>query len=101
MRPPEGYLPARASSRWPGAVSPRTTRVCGGGTYTRYFHRRDERRDERVFLARGPLAAASKGADMSERTPTVVLVHGAFADASSWNGVITRLQAAGVPVTAP
>ena len=33
--------------------------------------------------------------------PTVVLVHGAFADASSWNGVIERLQAAGVTVTAP
>jgi pimeloyl-ACP methyl ester carboxylesterase len=32
---------------------------------------------------------------------TVVLVHGAFADASSWNGVIERLQAAGVQVTAP
>ena len=24
--------------------------------------------------------------------PTVVLVHGAFADASSWNGVVERLQ---------
>jgi pimeloyl-ACP methyl ester carboxylesterase len=36
---------------------------------------------------------------MSETT--VVLVHGAFADASSWNGVITRLQAKGVPVMAP
>jgi pimeloyl-ACP methyl ester carboxylesterase len=34
-------------------------------------------------------------------SPTVVLVHGAFADASSWNGVIKRLQAQGVPVTAP
>ncbi|HKD34020.1 MAG TPA: alpha/beta hydrolase [Gaiellaceae bacterium] len=34
-------------------------------------------------------------------TPTVVLVHGAFADASSWNGVIERLQAEDVPVTAP
>ena len=32
---------------------------------------------------------------------TVVLVHGAFADASSWNGVIQRLQAAGMQVTAP
>jgi pimeloyl-ACP methyl ester carboxylesterase len=32
---------------------------------------------------------------------TVVLVHGAFADGSSWNGVIERLQAEGVPVTAP
>jgi pimeloyl-ACP methyl ester carboxylesterase len=33
--------------------------------------------------------------------PTVVLVHGAFADGSSWNEVITRLQAQGVQVTAP
>jgi pimeloyl-ACP methyl ester carboxylesterase len=32
---------------------------------------------------------------------TVVLVHGAFADGSSWNGVIERLQAAGVPAVAP
>jgi pimeloyl-ACP methyl ester carboxylesterase len=38
---------------------------------------------------------------MSEATPTAVLVHGAFADASSWNGVIERLQAKGVPVIAP
>src|SRR3954463_9654226 len=39
---------------------------------------------------------------MSEATaPTVVLVHGAFADASSWNGVIERLQAKGVAVKAP
>src|SRR5499427_687455 len=42
---------------------------------------------------------AMKGADMSEAT--VVLVHGAFADASSWNGVIERLQAKGIEVTAP
>jgi pimeloyl-ACP methyl ester carboxylesterase len=33
--------------------------------------------------------------------PTVVLVHGAFADASSWNGVIERLQAKDLEVTAP
>ncbi len=38
---------------------------------------------------------------MSEGTPTVVLVHGAFADASSWNGVIELLQAKGINVTAP
>ncbi|HKE97890.1 MAG TPA: alpha/beta hydrolase [Actinomycetes bacterium] len=43
---------------------------------------------------------------MPEPTPdtaplTVVLVHGAFADASSWNGVIERLQTAGMQVTAP
>jgi pimeloyl-ACP methyl ester carboxylesterase len=35
------------------------------------------------------------------QTPTVVLVHGAFADASSWNGVIMKLEAAGLSVTAP
>lgn len=39
---------------------------------------------------------------MSDNAPlTVVLVHGAFADASSWNGVVERLQAAGRQVTAP
>jgi pimeloyl-ACP methyl ester carboxylesterase len=37
----------------------------------------------------------------SNGSPTVVLVHGAFADASSWNGVIERLQARGVSVVAP
>src|SRR5215217_8020334 len=44
---------------------------------------------------------------MSEETTTaaapltVVFVHGAFADASGWNGVIERLQAEGVQVSAP
>src|SRR4029450_10309505 len=33
--------------------------------------------------------------------PPVVLRHGAFADGSSWNEVIKRLQAEGVQVTAP
>ena len=32
---------------------------------------------------------------------TVVLVHGAFADASSWNGVIERLEAKDVQAAAP
>jgi pimeloyl-ACP methyl ester carboxylesterase len=34
-------------------------------------------------------------------TPTVVLVHGAFADGSGWNDVIAQLQAKGISVTAP
>jgi pimeloyl-ACP methyl ester carboxylesterase len=39
---------------------------------------------------------------MSDNAPlTVVLVHGAFADASSWNGVVERLLAADVQVAAP
>jgi pimeloyl-ACP methyl ester carboxylesterase len=33
--------------------------------------------------------------------PTVVLVHGAFADASSWAGVIAILQGSGVDLVAP
>jgi pimeloyl-ACP methyl ester carboxylesterase len=43
-------------------------------------------------------------AEPSQRTdakPTIVLVHGAFADASSWNGVIERLQQQGGTVVAP
>jgi pimeloyl-ACP methyl ester carboxylesterase len=34
-------------------------------------------------------------------SPTIVLVHGGFADASSWNGVIDRLQVAGLTTIAP
>jgi pimeloyl-ACP methyl ester carboxylesterase len=55
-----------------------------------------------------PFASASSaaGAKPSAHTsdgpkPTVVLVHGAFADASSWNGVIARLEHDGYPVIAP
>jgi pimeloyl-ACP methyl ester carboxylesterase len=33
--------------------------------------------------------------------PTVMLVHGAFADGSSWSGVVAALQAAGLGVVAP
>ena len=37
----------------------------------------------------------------SQAKPTVVLVHGGFADASSWTGVVTRLEKAGYPVVVP
>jgi pimeloyl-ACP methyl ester carboxylesterase len=37
----------------------------------------------------------------STNTPTVILVHGGFADASFWTPVIQQLQARGVPVLAP
>ncbi len=33
--------------------------------------------------------------------PTIVLVHGAFAEGSSWSGVIERLQQQGYAVVAP
>ncbi|MEU4613658.1 alpha/beta hydrolase [Streptomyces umbrinus] len=37
---------------------------------------------------------------MSGQKPTVVLVHGAFADSSSWNGVVEKLQSHDYPVVA-
>jgi pimeloyl-ACP methyl ester carboxylesterase len=48
-----------------------------------------------------PAAAAPSAAAAQGPKPTVVLVHGAFADASSWAGVVTRLQKQGYTVTAP
>jgi pimeloyl-ACP methyl ester carboxylesterase len=39
--------------------------------------------------------------EQTSSKPTVVLVHGAYADASSWNGVVELLLARGVKVTAP
>jgi pimeloyl-ACP methyl ester carboxylesterase len=47
-----------------------------------------------------PAFAFSLSSVASTATPTVVLVHGAFADSSSWNGVIDRLGADGLPVVA-
>ena len=38
---------------------------------------------------------------MPEQTPTIVLVHGAWADAASWDKVILRLQEDGFTVYAP
>ncbi len=58
-------------------------------------------------LSRPSVITAQEGTPMTDATPsaggspTVVLVHGAFADASGWAGVISRLQAQGIPVVAP
>ncbi|WP_436761578.1 alpha/beta fold hydrolase [Streptosporangium sp. V21-05] len=60
----------------------------------------------------GPVAPASAAAPSAVKgtpgttagttaKPTVVLVHGVFADASGWNATIAALQAAGFPVIAP
>src|SRR4051794_39932597 len=46
-------------------------------------------------------AAALHNSTASQAKPTVVLVHGAFADASGWSGVIERLQSRGYTVIAP
>lgn len=53
----------------------------------------------------GPFATAqphgSASAPAPTALPTVVLVHGAFADASGWSEVVRMLRAAGYPVLAP
>ncbi|QDN94441.1 alpha/beta hydrolase [Streptomyces sp. S1D4-23] len=50
-----------------------------------------------------PAATADRPGNPHERpdTPTVVLIHGAFADASSWSSVVERLQRQGHRVLAP
>ncbi|MBV1852896.1 alpha/beta fold hydrolase [Catellatospora tritici] len=45
-------------------------------------------------------APAAAEQERAADKPTVVLVHGAFADSSSWNGVISQLLAQGYPVIA-
>ncbi|NGY62918.1 alpha/beta hydrolase [Lentzea sp. NEAU-D13] len=68
-------------------------------------------RVRKVFVVLGALlalaASVPSGAGASEdaeksgaKKPTIVLVHGAFADASSWNGVVERLQRKGFTVVA-
>ncbi|MFC7758870.1 alpha/beta fold hydrolase [Catellatospora bangladeshensis] len=49
-----------------------------------------------TFAVAAPAAAAAR----KQTKPTIVLVHGAFADSSSWNAVIPLLQAQGYPVVA-
>lgn len=48
-----------------------------------------------------PVRSADAFTADSTPKPTVVLVHGAFADASGWNDVTKRLQGRGYPVLAP
>ncbi|MCZ0727732.1 alpha/beta fold hydrolase [Mycolicibacterium iranicum] len=48
----------------------------------------------------GAAAQQPAPADEPFAPPTVVLVHGAFADSSSWNAVITDLEREGFPVIA-
>jgi pimeloyl-ACP methyl ester carboxylesterase len=47
-----------------------------------------------------PVAAQPGTPAAAADAPTVVLVHGAFADASSWDKVVARLRTRGLPVTA-
>jgi pimeloyl-ACP methyl ester carboxylesterase len=57
---------------------------------------------KKTVIALATLSAMLMGslAHASSDRPTIVLVHGAFADASSWNGVIKILKSDGYPVVA-
>jgi pimeloyl-ACP methyl ester carboxylesterase len=48
-----------------------------------------------------PVTATAATGRTAAAKPTVVLVHGAWADASGWNDVTAQLQAKGYPVIAP
>jgi pimeloyl-ACP methyl ester carboxylesterase len=52
-----------------------------------------------LVISVAPAHAPADAADASERA-TVVLVHGAFAESSSWDGVVDRLLEDGLPVIA-
>jgi len=61
-----------------------------------------DRRQFTATLAAGAAAALAPALARSQGAPrarNVVLVHGLFADGSSWSGVIPHLQAAGLNVT--
>jgi pimeloyl-ACP methyl ester carboxylesterase len=53
-----------------------------------------------LAVAQAP-GTSAHGSQHSRAKPTVVLLHGDWADASGWSGVIARLQADGYPVVAP
>jgi len=54
-----------------------------------------------LLVATAPLTVASGGALESRAAPTIVLVHGAWADETSWNDVVARLQKDGYHTATP
>ena len=54
-----------------------------------------------LLLSSGSVAQASAMSRTAAAKPTVVLVHGAWADGSSWDGVVARLQRDGYTVDVP
>ena len=55
----------------------------------------------RALLVLAAFFVLAAPASAKTTKPTIVLVHGAFADASGWNGVTERLQDKGYTVLAP
>jgi pimeloyl-ACP methyl ester carboxylesterase len=94
---------------WRDTVAPATCPFRARGLSRRAVLGRGAAAGTLAALAAGPLArlaaAAQPGGLMTDATPaatpTVVLVHGAFADGSSWAGVIAALAGQGLTVVAP
>ncbi len=53
-----------------------------------------------LLLAAGLMLLSASGSALANAPKTVVLVHGAFADGSSWNRVLGKLQSQHIPVIA-
>ena len=53
-----------------------------------------------TLLTAAESGATARGTGTHKPKPTIVLVHGAFADSSSWNGEVARLLHDGYPVIA-
>lgn len=53
-----------------------------------------------LFAASVVPASSEEAISSQHRKPTVVLAHGAFADSTSWNGVVKKLKWDGYPVIA-
>jgi pimeloyl-ACP methyl ester carboxylesterase len=53
-----------------------------------------------ILLASAVGFAAAPAADARRAKPTIVLVHGAFAQSAIWDGVVTKLEKDGYPVVA-
>jgi pimeloyl-ACP methyl ester carboxylesterase len=54
-----------------------------------------------VLLVSATAGASGTSSKQRGPKPTIVLVHGAWADSSSWSGVVRRLQREGYTVTVP
>jgi pimeloyl-ACP methyl ester carboxylesterase len=90
-------------------VSRRTVlnRFAGAGALATLATTRDITSSFALSTSAPDRSSIKEGVQLAQATPaagaapTVVLVHGAFADAGSWAGVVKALQAAGVKVQAP
>jgi hypothetical protein len=88
-----------------GVARPRRRRASGVVSHRRHqiSHSAHARhRDRDIARAVPPIPSHLESRGMTNNnTPTVVLVHGGFADASFWTPVVRELQASRLPVLAP